>query len=324
VRETREDGLVARSGPLRVIFVAGAGRSGSTLLDRLLGAAPGVRSVGELRHVWRFGFLEDEFCGCGQAIQGCDFWADVFRGAFGGFEGVNAEMYDRRQERLLRARNVPWLAALALMPPRAARAFERWAEVQQRLFDAIAEASGCEVIVDSSKNPAYGLLLAGLPGIDLRVIHLVRDSRAVAYSWATRVKPHPLKGGAPQFALARNWQAGAWWLIANAFTEAARPLRRRYLRVRYEALARRPESVMEEITRFAGVEPVRPTFVDHQAIFSLGVHHSVGGNPMRFDRGAIAVRPDREWRTAMDQRNRRFITAMTWPLLLRYGYLSRH
>ena len=70
--------------PLKVIFVAGAGRSGSTLLDRMLGSVPRVASVGELRHIWKLGLAEDEFCGCGEPFSACPFWARVVREALPG------------------------------------------------------------------------------------------------------------------------------------------------------------------------------------------------------------------------------------------------
>ena len=39
---------IAEAGPVRVLYIGGLGRSGSTLLDRMLGQLDGVWSVGEL------------------------------------------------------------------------------------------------------------------------------------------------------------------------------------------------------------------------------------------------------------------------------------
>ena len=127
-----------------------------------------------------------------------------------------------------------------------------------------------------------------------------------------------MRAGKMQFELARPWQAGAWWMLANGLSEAAPPLRRRYLRVRYEALAASPEHAMRTISRFAGLEQLASA-----ERVNLGLHHSIGGNPMRYEQGEIRVKPDTEWRTAMPAGDRRLITAMTWPLLLKYAYLGR-
>ncbi|MCZ7671658.1 MAG: sulfotransferase [Chloroflexi bacterium] len=60
-----------------VLFIAGAGRSGSTLLERMLGQTADLSPIGELRHLGRQDF-ELDLCGCGQRFQECPFWAAVF------------------------------------------------------------------------------------------------------------------------------------------------------------------------------------------------------------------------------------------------------
>jgi hypothetical protein len=307
--------------PLRVVFVAGAGRSGSTLLDLMLGASPGAVSVGELRHIWNLGFGRDEFCGCGELFSACPFWSAVVDDAFGAAE-VDGPALSATQERLLRSRNVLGLASPRLASAGLLREREAWRERHLHLLHAIARAAAATTVVDSSKNPMYGLLVAGMPGIDFRVVHLVRDSRAVAYSWTKRLKPHPLRGGEPVFDLAADWQAGSWWLLANALSETLPALRRHYLRVRYEDLARRPGPVIARVCAFAGLEAVAPLpGSSHE--FSLGVHHTTGGNPLRWEQGITRVRPDTEWKAALAPGTRRAITAMTFPLLVRYGYRLR-
>ena len=304
--------------PIRVVFVAGAGRSGSTLLDLLLGSAPGACAVSELRHIWRLGFVENEFCGCARPFRDCPFWREVTRAAFGHVDAARGEQLDRVQEWLLQSRHAPALTWDRLARPTLRAQRDRWAKRELSLLRAIQEVSGAHTIVDSSKNPMYGLLLATLPEVDLRVIHLVRDSRAVAYSWARRTKADPMRAGKQQFELAKPWQAGAWWMIANAATELAPSLHRTYLRVKYEQLAKDPEREMARIAAFAGLKARAAS-----ERVNLGVHHSIGGNPMRYEQGEIRVKPDTEWRKAMPGGDRRLITAMTWPLLLKYAYLWR-
>jgi hypothetical protein len=53
------------------------------------------------------------------------------------------------------------------------------------------------------------------------------------------------------------------------------------------------------------------------------VAHSVCGNPDRLRTGVVELEDDDEWTAAMSGADRRFVTAMAWPLLLRYGYLGR-
>ncbi len=69
--------------------------------------------------------------------------------------------------------------------------FARYAEYTGALFNAIADLSGADVIVDSSKSPARALALSRTPGLDVRMLHLVRDVRGVAYSLRKLSAPKP-------------------------------------------------------------------------------------------------------------------------------------
>ena len=54
----------------------------------------------------------------------------------------------------------------------------------------------------------------------------------------------------------------------------------------------------------------------------LAATHTASGNPMRFTTGRVRIRYDATWQTAMLAGNRRTVTALTLPLLMRYGYLG--
>ena len=48
-----------KAGAPRVLFIAGTGRSGSTLLERLLGQIPEVAPLGEVVHLWERGVIDN-------------------------------------------------------------------------------------------------------------------------------------------------------------------------------------------------------------------------------------------------------------------------
>ena len=72
---------------IKVVYIAGHNRSGSTLLDRMLGQIEGFIAVGELRQLWWRGLEENQACGCGAPFHDCRFWAEVIRTAYGTLEG---------------------------------------------------------------------------------------------------------------------------------------------------------------------------------------------------------------------------------------------
>src|SRR5207247_7429001 len=58
------------------------------------------------------------------------------------------------------------------------------------LYRAMQEVSGARYLVDASKDPQHAYILRSNPAFDVRMVHLIRDSRAVAYSWR-RVRERP-------------------------------------------------------------------------------------------------------------------------------------
>src|SRR5215472_10332799 len=87
-----------------VIYIAGSGRSGSTLLERALGELPGVVNVGELMDLFRRTVAHGERCGCGQSFADCPFWAGVGKRAFDGWADDRIAAVHQLQARVARQR----------------------------------------------------------------------------------------------------------------------------------------------------------------------------------------------------------------------------
>jgi hypothetical protein len=183
-----------------------------------------------------------------------------------------------------------------------------------RLYGAIRSVSGARVIVDSSKDASHGWVLRSMGrSVDLSVLHLVRDSRAVAYSLCERRKFDPASGRVwSGHGLARTI---AGWTATNALVGGLRRSARiPYLRLSYESFCQNPDRALERIAAFIGEDP--PPLVGRAGI-AAGTHHQVAGNPVRFTRGRIAIHADDEWRSSMSVSGRRLVTAATWPMLRR-------
>jgi Sulfotransferase family len=309
-----------------VVYLGGLGRSGTTLIERLLAELPGACSVGEVVHMWQRGVLEQERCGCGRPFGQCDFWHEVGAAAFGGWDRLDVRRVTELRAAVDRNRRI-----LQLAGPLQSAVFKRrvseYTAHYLRLYSAIGRVSGCPVVVDSSKHPSLAFCLRERPELDLRVIHVVRDSRAVAYSWTRRVSrpdsadPSYMATYSPA-AAAREWNVhnGALQLLARRGVPT--------LRVRYEDFVADPPAVLTLMARFAGLDIGRGdlAFVgadDGVRWARLGAGHTASGNPMRFSTGQITISPDERWRSAMPATQRRAVTALTFPLLAQYGYARR-
>jgi hypothetical protein len=307
--------------------VCGCGRSGSTLLDRMLGRLPGHVSVGEVEKFWVYGLKNDHLCSCGRPFSECEFWSG------GGVRGLGPGRADDI-DRILSLRHALRMRhLLQIVFPRCrshsyARRLASYLGVWCRVLEAIRDVSGGEVIVDSSKVPHPLFALHQLEEINLRVVHLVRDSRGVAYSCG-RKKPaleHP--GSRRNIKRSGPLAASLGWLTWNALAEGYRRHGGEVIRLRYEDLIENPRMQLERITKMNGDGAEAFDFIEGNRV-SLGSGHLLGGNPMRFQHGELPLSLDEEWRRNMPPWKRRLVTSVTLPLLRAYGYplsaaLERH
>jgi UDP-N-acetylglucosamine transferase subunit ALG13 len=321
----------ARPHPGRppVLFIGGWGRSGSTLVDRTLGSVHGVTSLGELRDLWTRGIVENRLCGCGEPFLSCPFWTEVGQLAFGGWDTLDLE----RLRRLRATVDRPWTLPLLIWPvvPSFRRARNEYAATLDTLLDAIASVSGASLLVESTKIATFAVLLR-VTGAQVKMLHLVRDSRGVMYSWGKLVQRGDGSGvvaavpgvGAGDTMARYGAVSGSarYWMYNGLAQLVSRmpPTRMPYRRLRYEDFIADPVAARAAILDFAGVDS--PLELASEGEVRLGVCHTVDGNPSRTQSGAVKVRLDDEWRRAMGRRSRAIVTALTAPMLGWYGYLS--
>ncbi|HZJ06917.1 MAG TPA: glycosyltransferase [Nocardioidaceae bacterium] len=303
-----------------LLYVGGLGRSGSTLLERALAQLPDVCGLGEVVYLWERGIRNDERCGCGEPFSTCPFWHEVGQRAFGGWDQVDAERVAALGARVDDVKFVPRL----MLPDRFGGLRELLTEYlgyYERLYVAAQEVSGCRVVVDSSKITSLAYVLSHSPRIDLRLVHILRDPRAVAYSWTKVVRRHDVEH--TEAFMARYSPSYMAMLYAghHVLLEALRLRGVRSVRVRYEDFADDP---LREIRRVAalGDLDIDPEAVSGQVkhTLRLGAVHTVSGNPSRFRTGDIAVTRDEKWRTEMPRRQRGLVTVLTAPVMLAYRY----
>ena len=307
-------------GPVRVLYIGGLGRSGSTLLDRMLGQLPGFFSAGEIRDLWQRSLKENLLCGCGQPFRSCPVWKEVGEQAYGGWDNVDADEVLGLMRSVDRHNRFVLLVKPGLWPP-FARRVERYAAILAPLFRAIHEVSGGATIIDSSKAPSTAFLMRRVPGIQLSAVHLVRDSRGVAHSWTKKVVRPDAPGREMYMHRYQPPRIAFRWMTRNAMMELLGRLGVPEVRVRYETLIREPRQELARLLDGLGhsVAPEDLAFISDGEV-TLRPNHTVMGNPMRMDHGPVRLRLDEQWRTAMARKHRGMVTVLTTPLLRRYGY----
>jgi len=307
-----------RDQNVKVIYILGCSRSGSTLLDTLLDNHTALHSCGELAYLPRPGWLHEVYCSCGMIGADCALWEKVVATwqAETGAASLDAQwhaqnMFERYRSigRLLQQRNNP------------SSAFNQYARYTRALFGAIQAVSDATAIVDSSKKPFRALALSMVPGIDLYVIHLVRDGRGVAWSLKKSFQKDARSGQMVDQNSENIFYSALHWTGVNLLSAWTRQqiLRHRSIIVRYEDLVFKPDETLCTIGEVTGLD-----FTDliNQVKVSnrlRGGSHTIAGNSMRMAR-EITLRPDITWRENLSAGDQRWFNFIGGWLLRRYGY----
>jgi hypothetical protein len=252
---------VPKSPRLKVIYILGTSRSGSTILDAAIGTATSAISTGELGHIfWAYEAVEGKspsvtvpFCSCGLLVNQCPLWSAVWAEMAAKGRLGELEEDTRRFETL--ALSVPSAAAARLL---RSRAFLRHQSDLALMLRSVARNASARVVIDSTKDPGRGWLYSLLPAeeFDVRFIHLVRDGRSVLSSMMSHYHPDRFT------SVARYWPQPAaaffstlHWIYMNLHASILGSANRhRYLLIRYEELVSRPLETLNSIESFAEID----------------------------------------------------------------------
>lgn len=218
----------------KIIYVLGTGRSGTTLLDIVLGNAPGIVSVGE---IVRFPQLRGRPHGFAEETENFRFWQEIGDEFFAGYDPEKD--YDALftiAGRMEAHRYFP-LNLLGLTPRRTVA---RYRDYLNGFFETIFAKTGAEVLVDSSKYPGRALALARYLRYEVYYLHLVRDPQGVVSSFAKKDVEQPSKGLA---------SANLYYFVISAFCALVRLVlpKKRYLRVKFEDLREHPARELQRV-----------------------------------------------------------------------------
>lgn len=226
----------------RVIFVMGAGHSGSTILGVALGNCAGSFYAGELDNWLIRGGAP--VLGGSERVQ---FWNDV-RERVSGAEELFGEECKNRLERSLARFRLDWQPARRRLRPRYRR-------VNEELYRAIAGVAGATHIVDSSHFPMRARELQSLPGIELHLVYLIRDPQSVVESFNLHVNRHETVA---RWLRTLDTNADLWITHLLSVIVFLRQPRARRLLLRHEDFLADPEGALRQILDCAGSDAEIP------------------------------------------------------------------
>jgi len=322
----------------RLAYVLAASHSGSTLLSMLLGSHPQIATVGELTlSPQAMGDLDRYRCSCGVPIRECSFWEEIGNGMRRrgvAFDLAHAgtdyrEARSRYVARLLRpmhrGRGLEFLRDSALRLSPAWR--KRLPDIHRRnsaLVSTIAELTGADAVVDSSKIALRLKYLLRNPDLEVKVVRLIRDGRAVALTYmdpagfADADDPGKRAGGmggtrdGERLSMAQA--AYEWRRCVEEAEHILRSMKRsQWIEIRYEDYCREPERTLRGVHEFLEVDP------DGPALDFRSVEQHVVGNGMRLNTSSD-IQLDERWRDALTPEDLGVFDSVAGAANRRYGY----
>ena len=283
---------------MKLFYILGRGRSGSTYFERRLADALGATMLGEAR-LWPDCYRDDHVCGCGETKTACPFWSAVLE-----------SLPNRDTAESAFRKTIGRSALLMLLLPRKVADY-MFPGVRSEVHNFYAHLSKTHEIssaIDSSKNPSYGLIVDGAEGVDMTVIHVVRHPLGVVYSWKrqrTRTQDAALyRARKPLFVAALEWTASNFLAEVMKWRTSSPTIT-----VRYEDLgSEKTEALLQKLQ----AETAAGTLSSQQ-----DKNHAMSGNPGNAARQSV-FSEDSEWRTGLSLFEKIIYGAVTYPVFILY------
>lgn len=245
--------------PAKIVFVAGISFSGSTIIGLMLGSQPNVVFGGELKDYKRRMQSEirgsGSFCSCGKSRETCPFWSEV-QARYGGETELSPAPGFSWQNLLL---GIKLVLGVGL---RKKEVTPHGSLVRSIYQVARLQDPGVDYVVDTSKSISNLDAIARMPGVEVSVIHLIRNGLAVGRSYQKR-KSGLLYGMA------------TWW-IGNLFIKLyVRRSRLRSVTVDYRSLCIGDEATYRKLNDFLNTNLKLETATDD---IRNTQYHIVSGN----------------------------------------------
>jgi len=300
--------------PIPVIYILSTGRSGSTILDLLLGMHPAIWTLGEAQMLPSEVRENLKPCGCGKPVNECYFWRLILDSINFGEGNYPIEFFrkSRKDGKAVRWRYLKDILCRKTSY-KLSKAAQEYGQNNAVFFEIVKntaeESIGYQLcwLVDASKDIYRLFWLQQSPLFNIRVIQLIKDPRAFVYSM-TRNDPD-------------NWSrvirfSGRWFFQNMLFTYICRDpdLKNNFIKIRYEDLASSPELTMKRLGDWLGIEFSGLDLTQ----FRKHETHAIAGNPTRWKNSTIKL--DESWKNNMPVRSARIAWIFNLPLARLYGY----
>lgn len=299
---------------MKYIYITGRGRSGSTVIDAMLGNSKSIESVGELVS----GMARvDAMCSCGKRMKECSYWISVQKE----YESRTEQNWNMFTKDTVDSGHVKQFLSTLLG---TSKFYKDLANETEIFTKGLLEIAGKEAILDSSKNPNRALFLAKFYD-NSKIIHLVKHPDGVAaskYKFIGRGKGYKFLRKTylnPRLAPLYMTVEAISWLIGNSMIGLIKLIKpKKVMLVKYEDFGTRPEVIFQKLSNFLEIDltEIRDAVINGNP---LTFGHTIGGNGVRNEESFIFTTTKGKKRP-MPTFYKVLIRIFCWPLMLLYGY----
>jgi len=265
------------TGLPEILYIMGTGRSGTTILEVLLANNPAIAGAGELKHIFRDGYIANRSCACGKAARDCAHWVRVLQST--GWERADWMRMAALLQRLESHAAFPWVATglkgRELLP--------EYRQANEALFTAIGAAAQSRAIVDSSKYAGRALLLSRMFPEKVKILCITRSAAGLVGAFAKKNDAEQRPKG--MFAAAAYY---VYVLLCMRVVQVRVPRDKR-LTIAFEDLMRDPQTTLRTIEAWSG-----HSLATSRSLIASGglldVGHIVTGNRLR-KKGRVTFEP---------------------------------
>lgn len=297
---------------IKVVYFAGSGRSGSTILNIILGNHPQIFGGGELQNM-RSVYNATKVCSCQAHMVNCKFWSAVMNDWISkvGADDMNTALIKwHKFEGVFSVK--AWLR-MYFGIGEGSKEYKEYMDSTSEFYRTIQRHSGKGMVVDISKNPLRALALEKNPDIDLRMVHLVRDGRAVAWSLKKNAKQQNRKRP--------TWRAAMFWIVINRLTNLVRGKVEHNTVIKYEDFIKKPGEVLNQIGLMSDI--------DFSSIVNkigenddFEIKHVMAGNAIRKASTIKFQTTDSDsWKKKLNPSGRKFFKMLAYNSLKGHNYL---
>ena len=171
----------------KLLYIAGNGHSGSTIIDIILGSTKDYFSAGELTYITR-DELKNEYCSCNELISDCEVWNKIFALWISNMN-ISYTKYNELRNRYEGNKYFFKVLFYYFFP---SKNFNFYVSNTKFLFEAIHLVTNASVIIDSSKISSRALILKKIAPVS--IIFLLRNFKGVLNSEKKNIKKDILNG----------------------------------------------------------------------------------------------------------------------------------